>query len=131
MNERLVRLDDGKLYVSCEIPGTDAPEITIMYWPTGMRAWDARHYCGAGVWPEAGFPAQAQGNGVYIVDFGGEGYMRTRASVRLVDGGRTTSAKTETCAIQCPRVRHGVETQWNGVRGYWEKYLKAKGWVIA
>lgn len=34
-------------------------------------------------------------------------------------------------AIACPKVRAGIDTRWNGDRGYWEKYLQSKGWIQA
>lgn len=39
----------------------------------------------------------------------------------------------ETTAVVRPKLRPGVEARWhhNGYRGYWQKYLKTKGWVEA
>jgi hypothetical protein len=32
--------------------------------------------------------------------------------------------------VPCPKVRKGIQTRWNN-QGYWEKYLKAEGWIRA
>lgn len=48
---------------------------------------------------------------------------------RLPDGGQTKALSMTKAPVPCPKVRAGIETRWRG--GYWQKYLKAKGWVAA
>jgi hypothetical protein len=48
---------------------------------------------------------------------------------RLPDGGKTKAVAIDKEPISAPKVRHGVELRYR--HGYWQKYLKQRGWVAA
>lgn len=65
-------------------------------------------------------------SGEYLVT--GKNSYDKRGFLYMCDHGRTKSIHHESFAISCPKVRKGLETQWNGY--HWQKLLK-KGWVSA
>ena len=50
--------------------------------------------------------------------------------VQLINGEKTRLIKFEKIPIPCPKVRKGINTRYNGNKGYWEKELKP-GWCSA
>ena len=109
---------DGKWCVRAEYLCHDRPEKFIHYWPIGRVQ-------------AGGFDLFKEG--AELSEHSGSYSLRVApyeyVNLYLVDGGKTKSVHTAVEPVPCPRIRKGIETQWNN--GRWEKYLKANGWVAA
>ena len=121
MSITLVEID-GSLYVRYPDYDYFKPIMHVLYWPTGLKAYDFRAY-------DYELPAE-------LADLGGGAYQLPRKTyggygpvVRLTNGGQTKAEKIEHIDVPCPKVRKGVQTRWE--RGHWQKYLKTSGWVAA
>lgn len=106
-----------------------APEEHIFFWKV-----DPRCLCRADR-AELPLPAHRNGDGTYTVrtvadlDRECSGY-NAHFTVALINGGRTAATWIDIEPIPCPKVRKGIETRWSS-RGYWEKYTKRDGWIVA
>jgi hypothetical protein len=108
----------GVLAVRFDWPNTDKPVITRMWYPIGRMAMSrCKEWIGKQV--------EEEGNGLYSLFEKGR-YVPTR--FRLQNGGATTPCKSENVDVPPPKTK--VEVRW-AYGGYWEKYLKTKGWVRA
>jgi hypothetical protein len=109
---------DGWLFVREAYTEPSKPQTTISYWPIGLKTYYLKRNYGE---EKLGGPLTYKGDGLYE-DSAGLRY-------RLQDGGQTRMTLQETEPIACPKTRNGVETRYQG--GYWQKYLKTRGWVAA
>jgi hypothetical protein len=121
MSTTLVEIDK-RLFVRWENADFAEPVLHVNYWPTGVYAPEFKFNYGM----ELPCALKDLGNGCYQVTL--EGYGQGPVA-RLTDGGATKSTKYEQIPIPCPKVRKGIQTRYE--HGYWRKYLKSEGWVIA
>jgi hypothetical protein len=107
----------GTLCIRDDWPMTDRPVILRLW----SRISSNARLSEVETW--IGQPVQRVGPGLYEW-YGGMRPLR----FRLEHGGETIAFKTQEIEVPPPKTR--VETRW-AYGGYWEKYLKSKGWVKA
>ena len=122
-----LRIRDKRLYVVGEYVAHDRPARKHLWWPVAnppeLHLWNLTL-------------EQVDGQPLTIVNRGGarewfEIIDKAFPNLRFVLPlqGQTQAEIIENTPIPCPKVRTGIETRWNSRYEFWEKYLKAKGWV--
>lgn len=114
---------NGQWYVRSEMTGYDVPDLHANYYRVISSSGG-----GYGWAPELteGVRLEERNTAVYCFKVPGSDYRYVRIDPQA------TAEYIDQWDIPCPPVRKGIETRWHkGAIGYWEKYLKTKGWVPA
>jgi len=116
---------NGILHVGSPYKATIVPEIYINHWSTGIKTTDfIRAY---GPIEKIDIQETRSYSGRYCFK---RHYLEPYIYIDLIKGPKTESTKTDIFPIECPKVRSGINTRWNGLKGLWEKELKS-GWCTA
>jgi hypothetical protein len=134
MEGTIIKLPDGSYGFENISHYTDRPEQIRMVWQ--VRLTQARgNLAYARVEDALGKTAKTTGGGGRLSVYIGYGaYLEgVFGNGTETNPGDVKAISVETTAVPKPKVRPGVELRWrhDGYRGYWQKYLKTKGWVTA
>jgi|SRR6516164_2379077 hypothetical protein len=109
------------------------PEQIRMVWQIQItQARGSMSYCR--VEDAIGKTAKSIGTGRFSIYMGYGAYLEgVFGNGREPTPGDVKALSVDVTPVARPKVRPGVEVRWHhdGYRGYWQKYLKTKGWVAA
>ena len=115
----------GILHIGSPYKAFTSPEIYINYWSTGIKTSDFINQYGAIEKIDLQETRSFSGRFCFKRD-----YLGSYIYIDLIKGPKTESTKTDIIPINCPKVRSGIKTRYNGSKGIWEKELKT-GWIKA